>query len=327
MSNYTRVYFEGLGIDFDLPSVAFSLFGYEVHWYGIVIAIGFTLAVLYGGRMAYKWKMSLDGMTDVLIWGTIFGIICARAYYVIFEWSYYKDHLSEILQIWNGGIAIYGGIIGALIGAAIGCKTGKINFPNLLDLGALGLLIGQGIGRWGNFFNQEAFGINTTTSPFRMWSLKIQETLAATSNDLAAKGIEVDPSAPVHPTFLYESVWCILGFFILNYIVHKHRKFKGEIFMLYGVWYGLERAVVEGLRTDSLYIGDTTLRVSQLLSMVIVVVFAAALVVCFVKLKKGTLWKGLQLDTAVNDENIITQQETVPATNNDDMENENGTDN
>lgn len=309
MSNYTRVYFEGLGIDFDLPSVAFSIFGYEVHWYGIIIAFGFMLAVLYGGRMAYKWKMSLDGMTDVLIWGTIFGIVCARAYYVIFEWSYYKDHLIEIPQIWNGGIAIYGGIIGALIGAAIGCKTGKINFPNLLDLGALGLLIGQGIGRWGNFFNQEAFGVNTTTAPFRMWSQKIHDDLVSSADTLTAKGIEFDPNLPVHPTFLYESVWCLLGFFILNYMVHKHRHFKGEIFMLYGIWYGLERAVVEGLRTDSLYIGDTTLRVSQLLSVVIVAVFAVAFVVCFVKYKKGTLWSALQLDK-VTDENIKNDEKT-----------------
>lgn len=309
MSNYTRVYFEGLGIDFDLPSVAFSIFGYEVHWYGIIIAFGFMLAVLYGGRMAYKWKMSLDGMTDVLIWGTIFGIVCARAYYVIFEWSYYKDHLIEIPQIWNGGIAIYGGIIGALIGAAIGCKTGKINFPNLLDLGALGLLIGQGIGRWGNFFNQEAFGVNTTTAPFRMWSQKIHDDLVSSADTLTAKGIEFDPNLPVHPTFLYESVWCLLGFLILNYMVHKHRHFKGEIFMLYGVWYGLERAVVEGLRTDSLYIGDTTLRVSQLLSIAIVAVFAVAFVVCFVKYKKGTLWSALQLDK-VTDENIKNDEKT-----------------
>ncbi len=309
MSNYTRVYFEGLGIDFDLPSVAFSIFGYEVHWYGIIIAFGFMLAVLYGGRMAYKWKMSLDGMTDVLIWGTIFGIVCARAYYVIFEWSYYKDHLIEIPQIWNGGIAIYGGIIGALIGAAIGCKTGKINFPNLLDLGALGLLIGQGIGRWGNFFNQEAFGVNTTTAPFRMWSQKIHDDLVSSADTLTAKGIEFDPNLPVHPTFLYESVWCLLGFFILNYMVHKHRHFKGEIFMLYGVWYGLERAVVEGLRTDSLYIGDTTLRVSQLLSIAIVAVFAVAFVVCFVKYKKGTLWSALRLDK-VTDENIENDEKT-----------------
>lgn len=309
MSNYTRVYFEGLGIDFDLPSVAFSIFGYEVHWYGIIIAFGFMLAVLYGGRMAYKWKMNLDGMTDVLIWGTIFGIVCARAYYVIFEWSYYKDHLIEIPQIWNGGIAIYGGIIGALIGAAIGCKTGKINFPNLLDLGALGLLIGQGIGRWGNFFNQEAFGVNTTTAPFRMWSQKIHDDLVSSADTLTAKGIEFDPNLPVHPTFLYESVWCLLGFLILNYMVHKHRHFKGEIFMLYGVWYGLERAVVEGLRTDSLYIGDTTLRVSQLLSIAIVAVFAVAFVACFVKYKKGTLWSALQLDK-VTDENIKNDEKT-----------------
>lgn len=309
MSNYTRVYFEGLGIDFDLPSVAFSIFGYEVHWYGIIIAFGFMLAVLYGGRMAYKWKMNLDGMTDVLIWGTIFGIVCARAYYVIFEWSYYKDHLIEIPQIWNGGIAIYGGIIGALIGAAIGCKTGKINFPNLLDLGALGLLIGQGIGRWGNFFNQEAFGVNTTTAPFRMWSQKIHDDLVSSADTLTAKGIEFDPNLPVHPTFLYESVWCLLGFLILNYMVHKHRHFKGEIFMLYGVWYGLERAVVEGLRTDSLYIGDTTLRVSQLLSIAIVAVFAVAFVACFVKYKKGTLWSALQLDK-VTDENIENDEKT-----------------
>ncbi len=296
MSNYTRVYFEGLGIDFDLPSVAFTIFGHDVNFYGLIIAFGFLLAVLYGGRMAYKWKMSLDGMTDVLIWGTIFGIICARAYYVIFEWSYYREHLAEIPMIWNGGIAIYGGIIGAIIGAAIGCKTGKINFPNLLDLGALGLLIGQGIGRWGNFFNQEAFGVNTTTAPFRMWSQKIHDTLEMSAETLTAKGIDFDPDLPVHPTFLYESVWCILCFFVLNYIVHKHRKFKGEIFMLYGILYGLERAVVEGMRTDSLYVGDTTLRVSQLLSIIIVAVFTVALIVCFVKYKKGTLWKALKLD-------------------------------
>ena len=163
MSNFTRVYFPGLGIDFDLPSVAFTIGSYDIHFYGIIIAFGFMLAVLYGGRMAYKWRMSLDGMTDVLIWGTVFGIVCARAYYVIFEWSYYSAHPAEIVQIWNGGLAIYGGIIGALIGAAIGCKVGKIDFRNLLDLGALGLLIGQGIGRWGNFFNQEAFGTNTAT--------------------------------------------------------------------------------------------------------------------------------------------------------------------
>lgn len=298
MSDYTRVYFEGLGIDFDLPSVAFSIGNYDIHWYGIVIAFGFALAVLYGGRMAYKWKMSLDGMTDVLIWGTILGIICARAYYVIFEWSYYREHLSEIPQIWNGGIAIYGGIIGAFIGAIIGCKIGKIDFRNLLDLGGLGLLIGQGIGRWGNFFNQEAFGTNTTTAPFRMWSLKIHDTLEASAQTLTEKGIEFNPDEPVHPTFLYESVWCILGFFVLNYIVRKRRKYKGEVFLLYGIWYGLERMIVEGLRTDSLYIGDTTIRVSQLLSLIIVVVFAIMHISNMIKLKKGALPERLKIASA-----------------------------
>jgi phosphatidylglycerol:prolipoprotein diacylglycerol transferase len=133
MGDFTKVFFDGLGISFNVPSVAFTIGSYEIHWYGIIIAFGFGLAVLYGGRMAYKWKMSLDGMTDVLIWGTIFGIICARLYYVAFEWQYYSLHKNEIIAIWNGGIAIYGGIIGGLIGAVIGCKVGKINFQNLLD--------------------------------------------------------------------------------------------------------------------------------------------------------------------------------------------------
>lgn len=311
MSNYTHVYFDGLGLDFDLPSVAFSIFGYDIHWYGIVIAFGFALAVLYGGRKAYKWKMSLDGMVDVLLWGTLFGIVCARLYYVAFEWDYYSVHLNEIPAIWNGGIAIYGGIIGALIGAAIGCKTGKINFFNLLDLGALGLLIGQGIGRWGNFFNQEAFGTNTDTALFRMWSPKIRDTLTQSAELLAQKGVEVDPNTAVHPTFLYESVWCLLSFLVLHIVVTYFRKFKGEVFLLYGVLYGAERAVVEGMRTDSLYIANTTIRVSQLLSLIIVVCALAALIYLFVMLKKNKLPKALVLDNLdeLEDVNKIAREE------------------
>lgn len=296
MSDFTHVYFDGLGIDFDIPSVAFSIFGYDIHWYGVIIAFGFTLAVLYGGRKAYKWKMSLDGMTDVLIWGTLFGIICARLYYVAFEWDYYAQHLNEIPAIWNGGIAIYGGIIGALIGAAIGCKIGKINFLNLLDLGALGLLIGQGIGRWGNFVNQEAFGANTDTALFRMWSPKIQATLEASRELLAQKGMEVDPNSAVHPTFLYESVWCLVSFLILHLVVTYKREFKGEIFMLYGILYGSERMVVEGLRTDSLYIANTSIRVSQLLSAIIVVVALVFFITFMIKCKNNKLPKSMVPD-------------------------------
>ena len=298
MSDYTRVYFEGLGIDFDVPSVAFTIGSYSIHWYGIIIAFGFALAVLYGGRMAYKWKMSLDGMTDVLMWGTILGIVFARAYYVIFEWSYYKEHLSEIPQIWNGGIAIYGGIIGAFIGAIIGCKIGKIDFRNLLDLGGLGLLIGQGIGRWGNFFNQEAFGMNTDTALFRMWSEKIRDNIIANQGTLAEKGLSVDPNTAVQPTFLYESVWCIVLFLILHFFVIKRRKFKGEAFLLYGIGYGLERAVVEGMRTDSLYFLGTTVRVSQVLSAIVVAAFTVWLIAMFVRLKKGTLPRRYQINPA-----------------------------
>ena len=193
-------------------------------------------------------------------------------------------------------MAIYGGIIGALIGAAIGCKTGKINFLNLLDLGALGLLIGQGIGRWGNFFNQEAFGTNTDTALFRMWSPKIHDTLEMSAATLAQKGVTVDPNTPVHPTFLYESVWCLLSFLVLHIVVTYFRKFKGEVFMMYGVLYGLERMIVEGMRTDSLYIGSTSIRVSQVLSAVIAAVALVALVYFFIRLKQNKLPKALVLD-------------------------------
>lgn len=298
MGNSTTVFFDGLGLSFNVPSIAFTIGSYEVHWYGIIIAFGFALAVLYGGRTAYKWKMSLDGMTDVLICGTIFGIVCARAYYVIFEWDYFSAHPSEIIQIWNGGIAIYGGIIGAIIGAAIGCKIGKIDFYNLLDMGALGLLIGQGIGRWGNFFNQEAFGMNTDTALFRMWSEKIRDNIIANQGTLIEKGLSVDPNTAVQPTFLYESVWCLALFLILHFFVIKRRKFKGEAFLLYGIGYGLERAVVEGMRTDSLYFLGTTVRVSQVLSAAVVVVFAIWLIVMLVKLKKGTLPRRYQINPA-----------------------------
>lgn len=289
MSDFTTVFFDGLGFSVDIPSVAFSIGGYEVHWYGIIIAFGFALAVIYGGVTAYKWKMSLDGMTDVLIWGTIFGIVCARLYYVAFEWDYFSQNPGEIIAIWHGGIAIYGGIIGALIGGWIGARIGKIDFANLLDVGSLGLLIGQCIGRWGNFFNQEAFGANSENGLFRMWSVKIRDDIAANQALLLEKGMQVDPDVPVHPTFLYESVWCLALFLILHFVFKKRRKFKGELFLLYGIGYGLERMVVEGLRTDSLYIGSTTIRVSQLLSAVIVVFFTCVLIVMLGNLKKGTL--------------------------------------
>lgn len=282
----TEVTFAGIDHIFNVSSVfcEFSIGGHDfsIKWYGVIIAFGFTLAVLFGGRMAYKWKMDLNKMVDVLIFGTIGGIIGARLYFCIFKWDYYSQHLLEIPQIWLGGLAIYGGLIGGLIGAIIVCKVEKLNFFNLLDLAGMSFLIGQGIGRWGNYANQEAFGNNTNGS-FGMMSEKVTDYII--HNQASLPG--VDPYAPVHPTFFYESVWCIAGFLILFLICKKFRKFSGQVFLCYGIWYGIGRTIIEGMRTDSLYIGDTGLRVSQLLSLAIVIVCSVLLVVFLAKFMKN----------------------------------------
>lgn len=284
------VYFTGIDRGFTVSSILaqFNLFGHDItiRWYGAIIAFGFLLAVLFGGRIAYKWKMSLDKMIDVLIYGTISAIIGARLYYCIFEWDRYKDNPMEIFAIWNGGLAIYGGIIGGIIAAFIVCKIRKLSFYNLLDIAGMSLLIGQGIGRWGNFANQEAFGTNTDL-PWGMWSKKTALYIMNNQDVFAEKGITMDPDLPVHPTFLYESIWCILGFFVLLLITKKFRCFSGQTFLCYGLWYGMGRTIIEGFRTDSLYIGDTTLRASQLLSLTIVAVCLVALIVLTVKYKKN----------------------------------------
>lgn len=278
-------------VEFTLPFTDKMI---SIKWYGAIIAFGFLLAVLFGGRIAYKWKINLDKMVDVLIYGTIFGIIGARLYYVVFEWGYYSQHPSEIIQIWNGGLAIYGGIIGGILGAYITCKIEKLNFMNLLDMVAMSLLIGQGIGRWGNFANQEAFG-TFTTKPWGMMSDTVLEYIQRNPSSFGLENMTSDQIATyiaenglyVHPTFLYESVWCLLGFAVLYIILRKFRLFSGQLFLTYGVWYGLERAIVEGLRTDSLFIGNTNLRVSQLLSIVLAVVCFILLVALIAKYKKN----------------------------------------
>lgn len=266
----------------------------SIKWYGAIIAFGFLLAVLFGGRIAYKWKINLDKMVDILIYGTICGIIGARLYYVAFEWGYYSQHLNEIVQIWNGGLAIYGGLIGGLIGAFITCRVEKVNFLNLLDMASMSFLIGQGIGRWGNFANQEAFG-TFTTKPWGMMSDTVLAYIQKNPSSFGLEGMTSDQIASyisenglyVHPTFLYESVWCLLGFAVLYIILRKYRKFSGQLFLTYGVWYGLERAVVEGLRTDSLFIGSTGLRVSQLISIILAFVSFVLLAALLIKYKKN----------------------------------------
>lgn len=288
----TDVYFKGLSHVFHVSSVLaqFELFGhtFTIRWYGAIIAFGFLLAALLGGRIAYTWKMSLDKMVDVLIYGSLAGIVCARLYYCIFEWDYYGQHPAEIIRIWNGGLAIYGGIIGGVLAAFITSRVRKLNFLNLLDCVGISLLVGQGIGRWGNFANQEAFGVNTDL-PWGMWSEKTMSYIQTHQAEFAAAGINVragslEDKAYVHPTFLYESLWCMLGVLVLYILCRKLRKFSGQMFLAYGVWYGAERAFVEGLRTDSLYIG--AFRVSQLLSVALASVCFVLLVVFWIRAVK-----------------------------------------
>ncbi len=330
MSDYTVVYFSGIDRGFSVPSVLadFSIFGIDIQikFYGAIIAFGFLLAVLFGGRMAYKWKMSLDKMVDVLIYGTIAAIIGARLYYVFSKWDYYGSNLSEIPKIWNGGLAIYGGIIAGVIAAYFVCKIRKMNFWNLLDIAGMSLLIGQGIGRWGNFTNQEAFGVNTAM-PWGMWSEKVADYIESNQAFFEVNGFSVDPNLPVHPTFLYESIWCLLGFFVLYIITRKARIFSGQIALCYGVWYGVERMIVEGLRTDSLYIAGTTIRVSQALSAAIAIVCAVLLVALLIKFRKNPkpidgvdffLEEELkkEAEASKNAEAKETNEETEPVNNN-----------
>ena len=257
--------FPKLGWKFPLNDVLaqFTLFGREftIKWYGVCIAVGFLLAVVYALRRAKELDIDPDRMIDVTLVCTIVGFVCARLYYVFFcgDTADYLANPATILQIWKGGIGIYGGIIGAFASGILMCRLKKIHVLAMFDLASLGFLIGQGVGRWGNFFNQEAFGGNTAL-PWGMTGDIIQGGL---------NGSGYDTSLPVHPTFFYESVWCLLGFVLLHLLSKKAYKFKGEIFCGYLVWYGVGRFFIESLRTDSLMAG--TIKTSQLVAVLAVI--------------------------------------------------------
>lgn len=278
----THVEFPGLGLAFDVNPVAFTIGSFEFRWYGILIALGFILAFLYALKICKRYQVNQDHLIDCIIAGLILGIIGARLYYVIFYPGdmYWKDPI-KILYINEGGLGIYGGIIGGLLGGIIMAKIHKMKIPAVLDIAVQGFLIGQGIGRWGNFINQEAFGTNTNL-PWGMYSAKTESYLASQQASLEAAGISVDPAMPVHPTFLYESLWCLLGVLVLYWFSKKFQKYNGQVFFLYLIWYGVERFVVEGLRTDSLMIGS--FRVSQIVA---VVSALAGLVLLIVFRNKG----------------------------------------
>ena len=284
------VRFAGIAKEF-MVSNTLDLGFISIRWYGLIIAFGLLLAALFGGRIAYKWKISLDKMVDVLLYGVIFGILGARLYYVAFKWADYRDDLWSIFEIWNGGLAIYGGIIGGLLAAFVVCKLEHINIRNLLDMVGMSLLIGQGIGRWGNFVNQEAFG-TFTYKHFGMMSDTVADYITRNPAAFGLEGVKdipqyiADNDLYVHPTFFYESVWCLVGFGLLYLILRKFRTFSGELFLCYGVWYGFGRMVIEGLRTDSLFIGSTSLRVSQVLSGALCLICLALLVTLKVHFKR-----------------------------------------
>lgn len=273
-----HVEFPGLGLELDVNRVAFTLFGMPIYWYGILIAVGMMLALLFAFRHARSFGIDADRMVDVVLIGTVFSVIGGRAFYVAMAPFEYES-FAQMLDIRQGGLAIYGAVIGAFAAAFFACKWRKVPVLPMYDLAALGFLIGQGVGRWGNFINQEAFGCNTTL-PWGMYSNGTYAYLAGVQQTLAEQGIAVDPTLPVHPTFLYESVWCLLGFCVLRAYM-KHRKFHGELMLLYVMWYGAERFFVEGLRTDSLMLGS--FRVSQLIAAVSVL---AALALWLVLRKK-----------------------------------------
>ncbi|MEG1895267.1 MAG: prolipoprotein diacylglyceryl transferase [Oscillospiraceae bacterium] len=266
-----HVQFPGLGLNFTINRVAFSIFGMDIYWYGIILATAMLVSFAVYMKLAKRKGIDGDKLIDVIMVGAVCAIICARIYYVVFAPFKYNS-LWDMINIRDGGIAIYGAVIGAFVFGGLACKWKKLDVLEVFDITATCFLLGQGIGRWGNFVNQEAFGTNTTL-PWGMFSEGTQGYLQAVQARLAQQGVIVDPTMPVHPTFLYESLWCILGFVIL-YAYFNHKKFKGEMLCMYLVWYGTGRYFIESLRTDSLETNGG-IRTSQLVAIVTVVASVA----------------------------------------------------
>jgi phosphatidylglycerol:prolipoprotein diacylglycerol transferase len=265
----STVTFPGLGLTLHLNRVAFALGSFQVYWYGIIIALGFALAILFCVRLSPKLGIQGNDFIDAILFAAPLGILGARIYYIVFYLDLYRSPTGGLdwracLNIHNGGLAIYGGVIVGTLTAFLVCRYKKIPFPAMADLCAYGLLIGQIIGRWGNFVNVEAHG-GETTLPWRM-------------------GIETSSGyLEVHPTFLYESLWNLVGFVLLVWVLKKGlRRFDGMCFLLYLAWYGFGRSLIEGLRTDSLYFFSTGIRTSQMLG---IVSFAVAVILILVKLR------------------------------------------
>ncbi len=264
MGKLNNVSFPNFGLDFKLYEQLKLFDNFGVYWYGIIIGIGLTMAIVLAFREFKRTGKSTDDLIDFLLFAVPLGIVGARLYYVVFRWDYYSKHLGDIIAIWKGGLAIYGGVIAGIIIAIIFCKIKKINFLWFADIASAGLFIAQSIGRWGNFVNGEAYG-GATDLPW---------------------GMVVNSVGPVHPTFLYESLWNLFGFIISYFVIYRFVKEHGVGFSFYLMWYGLGRFMIEGLRADSLYIGQSGIRVSQLVAL-ISVALGAALVTYIYKTRKA----------------------------------------
>ena len=291
MLNPHRIEFPNLGFGLSIDPTAFTIFGLDIQWYGIIITLGLILAIIYVFPRMKRFGIDSDRAVDAVIGGVLGGIVGARLYYVAMKWDEYNkgsvgETFKAVINTRNGGLAIYGGIIGAFIVGYIICKIRKVRILPMLDVTVLGLLIGQGVGRWGNFVNQEAFGTNTDFF-LGMTGGTIQRTISNAvqiGGDMYNNGNpEMLWEKPVHPCFLYESIWCLLGFVILAFL-SKKRRYDGQIFLMYLAWYGFERFFVEGLRTDSLTLGN--IRISQALSAIIFIVSVILQLVMFFRTRR-----------------------------------------
>lgn len=270
MLKITKISFPGLGIgEFEVSSEAFSIFGVSIAWYALIITFGMAFAVFYIVLRAKGIGMTFDEVIDFAIFVIPFGVIGARLYYVLMKLDYY-DSLLDVLDIRSGGLAIYGGIIAGTLTVIVICYIKKIYFPAFADCVVPGLIMAQAIGRWGNFMNGEAYGYETDI--------------------FCRMGLDFGFGMRYyHPTFLYESLWNLIGFILIN-IFFKHKKYDGQIFLMIFGWYGLGRLWIEGIRTDSLYLFGSAIRVSQLLAGLLFVACAAALVYFAIKPPKRKLY-------------------------------------
>ena len=284
MKDLGPIIFPGLGGLEINPPRGFTIPGtnFVIYYYGIIIGLGLLLAVMYALKRSKQFGLKGDDLLDGVLFIVPFAIICARMYYVFSEMEHYKT-FQDVINFRNGGLAIYGGVIGAAIGVVVFAKVKKVSLPAVLDLVALGFLIGQAIGRWGNMMNREAFG-SYYDGPLAMqiWQSNLGNGTGEAFTKLREMAVQINGSyfISVHPTFLYESAWNIIGFVLLHFL-SKKRQYDGQIALGYVAWYGLGRALIEGLRMDSLYWGS--FRASQLLAAVSCVVAVMVLVLMCLK--------------------------------------------